>query len=181
MSDWSYISKEDKLMSGCYAAKSRLTLLFGGNTSGTVKLKPPLGHSETPRALENIAKGSLLLCGRVTPNPGLHRPFSRTSFSTTLSQRYGNIAWRRMSHQHSFAAQQCFRPPPIHGWLSFQHKNCASATEYYITHPTYGPGVTVPFKKYYSCHTFCQAAKANDKSEQHFDHFGRTITSPMGL
>ena len=38
MPDRSYISKEEKLMPGYKAAKDRLTLLFGGNTSGHVKL-----------------------------------------------------------------------------------------------------------------------------------------------
>ena len=63
-------------MPGYKAAKHRLTLLFGGNASGDMKLKSLLVyHSENPRALKNIAK------------PGLHRPFSRTGFSATLSQR----------------------------------------------------------------------------------------------
>ena len=60
MPDRSYISKEEKLMPGYNAAKDRLTLLFGGNASGEVKLKPLLvHHSENPRALKNIANGSL--------------------------------------------------------------------------------------------------------------------------
>ena len=42
MPDWSYISKEEKLMPGYKAAKNRLTLLFGGNASSDIKLKPLL-------------------------------------------------------------------------------------------------------------------------------------------
>ena len=60
MPDQSHISKEEKLMPGYKAAKDRLTLLFGGNASGDMKLKPLLVyHSESPKALRNIAKGSL--------------------------------------------------------------------------------------------------------------------------
>ena len=52
MPDQSYISKEEKLVPGYKAAKDMLTLLFGGNASGDMKLKPLLVyHSENPRAL----------------------------------------------------------------------------------------------------------------------------------
>ena len=55
----SYISKEEKVMAACKAAKARLTLLFGVGASGDMKLKPLLVyHSENPRTLKNIAKGS---------------------------------------------------------------------------------------------------------------------------
>lgn len=46
-------------MPGYKAAKDRLALLFGGNASD-IKLRPLLVyHSEKPRALKNIARGSL--------------------------------------------------------------------------------------------------------------------------
>ena len=52
MPDQSYIIKEEKLMPGYKAGKDRLNLLFGGNASGNMKLKPLLVyHSENPRAL----------------------------------------------------------------------------------------------------------------------------------
>ena len=44
MPDQSYISKEEKLMPGYKAAKGKLTLLFGGNASGDMKLKPLLAY-----------------------------------------------------------------------------------------------------------------------------------------
>ena len=138
----------------------------------------PFGEPKSPK---ERSQGSLPFVSKSNPKTWVNRPFSRTSFSTTLSQRYGSIAWRGVSHQHSFAAQQCFRPPPIHGWLSFQHQNSASATEYYITHPTYGPGVIVPFKKYYLRHTFCQAAKASDKSGTTFWLFWKDYNIYSGL
>ena len=75
--------------------------MFGGNASDDMKLKPLLVyHSENPRALKNIAKGSLPVGWSVTPKPGIHRPFPRTGFSITLSQRKRNIAWRRTSQQN---------------------------------------------------------------------------------
>ena len=76
-------------MSGYKTAKYRPTLLFGGNASGDMKLKPLLVyHSENPRTLKHIAKGSLPVVWKSNnPNPELHRPFSRTGFSSTLAQR----------------------------------------------------------------------------------------------
>ena len=50
------------------AAKDRLTLLFGGSASGIVKLKPlSVYHSESPGALKNIVKGSLLVVWKSNP------------------------------------------------------------------------------------------------------------------
>ena len=54
----SYISKEEKLMPGYKAAKDRLTSLFGGNVSSDLKLKLLVYHSENPKAVKNMAKGS---------------------------------------------------------------------------------------------------------------------------
>ena len=48
------------MIPGYKAAKNRPILLFGGNASSDMKLKPLLVyHSENPRALKHIAKGSL--------------------------------------------------------------------------------------------------------------------------
>ena len=64
----SYISKEEKLMPGYKAAKDRLTLLFGGNASGDMKLKPLLvHHSENPRTLQNIGKDSFPVVWKSNP------------------------------------------------------------------------------------------------------------------
>ena len=79
----SYISKKEKLMPPCKAAKARLTLLFGGSSSGDMKRKPlSVYHSENPRALKNKARGSLPIVwkGTVTPKLELQRRFSRTGF-----------------------------------------------------------------------------------------------------
>ena len=55
-------------MPGYKAAKNSLTLLFGDNASSDMKLKPLLVYySENPRALKNIAKGSLLVLWKSNP------------------------------------------------------------------------------------------------------------------
>ena len=54
--------------SGYKPSKDRLTLLYGGNASSNMKLKPLLVyHSENPRVLENIAKGSLPVVWKSDP------------------------------------------------------------------------------------------------------------------
>ena len=52
MPDQSYISKEENLMPGYKASKDRLTLLFGGNASGDMKLKPQFIIQRTQEPLE---------------------------------------------------------------------------------------------------------------------------------
>ena len=96
-------------MPGYKAAKDRLTLLFGGNASRDIKLKPLLVyHSENPTALKNIAKrakhSSLCLCGRITPKPGLHRPFSRTGFPPLYPRGREILLGEGHPIQHYFAA-----------------------------------------------------------------------------
>ncbi|TEA24975.1 hypothetical protein DBR06_SOUSAS31410005, partial [Sousa chinensis] len=66
MPDRTYISKREKLMPGYKAAKDRLTLLFGDIASSN--MRPLLVyHSENPRALKNIAKGSLPVVWKSNP------------------------------------------------------------------------------------------------------------------
>ena len=85
MPDQSHISKEKNFMPGCKAAKDKLTLLFVGNISGNMKVKPLLPyHVENQRALKSLVKDTLLVVGRVTLRPGLHRLFSKTVFFPPL-------------------------------------------------------------------------------------------------
>ena len=66
--DKSYIGKDEKLMPGYKATKDRLTLLFGGNASGNMKLKPLIIYCpENPRILKNIARGSLPVVWKSNP------------------------------------------------------------------------------------------------------------------
>ena len=86
--DQSYISKEEKLMPTYKAAKDRLTLLFGGNTSGDMKLKPLLVyHSENPGALKNIAKGSLPVVWKSNPKAWVTQTILKDWFFHPLSRR----------------------------------------------------------------------------------------------
>ena len=55
-----YLAKKEKSQPGFKVAKDRLTLLFGGNASGDLKLKPMLIYrSENPHALKGYSKHSL--------------------------------------------------------------------------------------------------------------------------
>ncbi|GFV96257.1 tigger transposable element-derived protein 1 [Trichonephila clavipes] len=55
MPNRSYITKNEKSVSGLKPMKDRLTLLLGANASDDMKLKPLLNyHSENPRALKKI-------------------------------------------------------------------------------------------------------------------------------
>ena len=67
------------------AVKDRLTLLFFGYASGDMKLKLQLlSLSFRDPRVKTQPRALFLLCGRVTPKPGLYRSFSKTVFSTTL-------------------------------------------------------------------------------------------------
>ena len=108
MQDQSYISKKEKLMPGYKTAKDRLTLLFGGNTSGDMKLKPLLVyHSENPRALKNIAKGSPpLLWKSKPPNMGYTDHFPGVVFPLLYPRCRKMLLGEGCPIQHSFATQQ---------------------------------------------------------------------------
>ncbi|GFX35356.1 tigger transposable element-derived protein 1 [Trichonephila clavipes] len=55
MPNRTYITKDEKSVRGHRSMKDRLTLLFGANASGDMKLKSLLVyHSENPRALKKI-------------------------------------------------------------------------------------------------------------------------------
>ena len=55
-----YVPEGQKHFSGYKAAKERLTVLLGGNASGSMKLRPLVIHrSENPRAFKNVQKSGL--------------------------------------------------------------------------------------------------------------------------
>ena len=153
----SYISKKEKLMPPCKAAKARLTLLFGGSSSGDMKRKPLLVyHSENPRALKNIAKGSPpLLWKSKPPNMGYTDHFPGVVFPLLYPRCRKMLLGEGCPIQHSFAAQQFYGLPPIHGQLSFQHQSSdLSASTTFFIQPM-DQGVIVTFKKYCLHYSFC--------------------------
>ena len=68
--------------------------------------------------------------------------------------------------QHSFAAQQCSKPTPIHGRLSSQHQSTVvhmPLNTISLIQPM-NQRVIATYKKYYLHHTFRQAVKVSDES-----------------
>jgi hypothetical protein len=64
-----FIALEECYAPAFKAAKGRLTLLLGGNVSGTFRLKPMLVyHSETPCAMKGIVKTQLPVFWRSNKN-----------------------------------------------------------------------------------------------------------------
>ena len=106
-----------------------------------MKLKPlVVYHSENPRALKNIAKGSSpLLWKSKPPNMGYTGRFPGVVFPLLYPRCRKILLGEGCPIQHSFAAQQCPGPPPIDGQLSSQHQSSASTTEYYHAYSTNGP------------------------------------------
>nr|XP_023648729.1 tigger transposable element-derived protein 1-like isoform X2 [Paramormyrops kingsleyae] len=70
-----YISKQENTAPGYKASNDRLTLLLGGNASGTCKLKPLLGYPcENPRALKGVSKATLPVHYRSNSNAWITVP-----------------------------------------------------------------------------------------------------------
>ena len=137
--------------------------MFGGNVSGDMKLKSLLVyHSENPRALKNIAKGSLPVVWKSNPKVTGH--FPGLVFPPLYPRGRETLLGEGHPIQRFSAARQCSGPPPIHARLASQLQNSASATEYYIALQPVDQGVTPTFKKYYLRHTFHQRVKASEKS-----------------
>ncbi|XP_027716076.1 tigger transposable element-derived protein 1-like [Vombatus ursinus] len=68
-----YIPKAEKHAQGYKASKDRLTVMFGANASGDLKLKPVVVYrSDNPRALKGIVKASL----------GVHYRYSKKGWMT---------------------------------------------------------------------------------------------------
>ena len=134
MPDWSYISKEENLMPGYKAAKDRLALLFGGNASSIMKLKPLLVYDQKTQEPEKHSCTSLFL---LTPKPALYRPFSRTGFLHHFILEVEKYCLEKDIPLNILLPLDNVWGAPIHGWLSSQGLSSTSAKKYYITHPTY--------------------------------------------
>ena len=123
-------------MPGYKAAKDRLTLLFGGNASGDMKLKPLLVyHSESPKALRNIAKGSLPVVWKSNPKAWV----TQAIFQDWFFHHFIPEVEIYCLEKDIFCCSTVLWATSIHGRLLSQHQSTVSATECYIAHPTYGP------------------------------------------
>ena len=142
--------------------------MFGDNVSGDLKLNPLLFyHSENPRVLKNIAKSSLPIVWKGKPKAWVtHVIFQDWFFHIFIpeTEKKKNIACTKHPIQYSFLARENSRPAPINRWLSSQCQSSASATEYYIVHPTYGLGNYSGFQEILFISHFFQAVDASDKS-----------------
>ena len=96
------------------AAKDRLTLLFGGNASGDMKLKPLLVyHSENPRALKNITKGFLPVVWKSDPKAWVTQAIFHDCFFHHFILKVEKYCLeRRMSHSTFFCCSTMLRATP---------------------------------------------------------------------
>ena len=122
--------KEEKLMPGYKAAKDRLTLLFGGNASGDMKLKPLLVyHSENPRALKNIPNCSLPVVWKSNPKAWVTQAiFQDWFFHQFILEVEKYCLEKDVPFNILLLLDGVPGHPPIHGQLSFQRQSSASAT-----------------------------------------------------
>ena len=166
MPDRSYIRKEEMLMPGYNSAKDRLTLLFGGNASDDMKLKPLLVyHSENPRALKNIAKGSLPVMWKSNPKAGVTQAiFPDWFFHHFIPEVEKYCLKKDILFKILLLLDSALGHPPFmddfHPNVKVMHlpPNTTSLIQ------PMDQGVIETFKKYYSHHTFHQAVKASDES-----------------
>ncbi|XP_057390086.1 tigger transposable element-derived protein 1-like isoform X2 [Balaenoptera acutorostrata] len=166
MPDRSYISKEEKLMPGYKASKDRLTLLFGGNASGDMKLKPLLVyHSENPRALKNIAKGSLPVVWKSNPKAWVTQAiFQDWFFHHFIPEVEKYCLEKEVPFNILLLLDNAPGHPPF---MDDFHPNVKVVHLPLNTTALIQPmdqGVIATFKKYYLRHTFRQAVKASDES-----------------
>ncbi|XP_066875983.1 tigger transposable element-derived protein 1-like isoform X3 [Kogia breviceps] len=166
MPDRSYISKEEKLMPGYKASKDRLTLLFGGNASGDMKLKPLLVyHSENPRALKNIAKGSLPVVWKSNPKAWVTQAiFQDWFFHHFIPEVEKYCLEKDVPFNILLLLDNAPGHPPF---MDDFHPNVKVVHLPLNTTALIQPmdqGVIATFKKYYLRHTFRQAVKASDES-----------------
>ncbi|XP_044275311.1 tigger transposable element-derived protein 1-like [Varanus komodoensis] len=166
MPDRSYISKEEKLTPGYKATKDRLTLLFGGNASGDKKLKPLLVyHSENPRALKNITKGSLPVVWRSYPKAWV----TQTIFQDWFFHHFiPEVEKYCLEKDIPFNILLLLDSAPGHPpFMDDFHPNIKVVPLPPNTTSLIQPmdqGVIATFKKYYLRHTFRQAVQASDES-----------------
>ena len=153
-------------MPGYKAAKDRLTLLFGGNASGGMKLKSLLVYySETPRALKNIDKGSLPVVWKGNPKAWVTQAiFQDWFFNYFIPEVEKYFLEKGIPFNSLLLLDNALGHLPFMGDF---HPNVKVVHLPPNTTSLIQPmdqGVIATFKKYYLCHTFHQAVKASDES-----------------
>ena len=153
-------------MPGYKAAKGRLTLLFGGSASGDTKLKPLLVyHSENPRAFKNIAKVSLPIVWKSNPKAWV----TQAIFQDWIFHHFiPEVEKYCLEKDVPFSILLLLDSAPGHSsFMDDFHSNVKVVhlppNTALLIHPM-DQGVIVTSKKYYLCHTFCQAVKASGES-----------------
>ncbi|KAB0376127.1 hypothetical protein FD755_012770 [Muntiacus reevesi] len=150
--DRSYIGKDEKLMPGYKAAKDRLTLLFGGNASGNMKFNPLLiYHPENPRTLKNIAKGSLPVVWKGNPKAW--------AVVQSLSPVCLFFLEKDIPFNNLLLLNNTLGHPPFMDNFHLNIKVVHLPQNTMSLIKPINEGVIMTFKKYYLCHTFCQAVK----------------------
>ena len=153
-------------MGGYEAAKDRVNQLFGGSTSGNVKLKPVLVyHSENPRTLKNIAMGYFPIVWESNPKDSVTQAIFQDWFFHHFIPEIEKYCLEQNILFNILLLLDNAQATLIHGRLSSQCESSASDIKYCVAHPTYGPGsyTAETFKVYYICQTFHQAVKATDE------------------
>ena len=166
-------------MPGYKAAEDRLTLLFGGNASGDMKLKLlVIYHSKNPRALTNIAKGSLSLVWKSNSKAwGTQAIFQDWFFHHFTLEVEKYCLEKDVPFNIVFLLNSAPDHPPFMDDFHPNVKVVHLPSNTTLLIQTMDQGVVATFKKYYLRHTFCQAIKASDESGTTCDSFGRAVTS----
>ena len=141
-------------------------MLFGGNASGDMKLKPLLVyHSENPRALKNIAKCSLPVVWKSNPKAWITQAIFQNWFFHHFILEVEEYC---LEKDVPFNILLLLYSAPGHPtFVDNFHPNVKVVHLPLNTNSLIQPmdqGVTATFKKYYLRHTFCQAVKASDES-----------------
>ena len=131
-----------------------------------MKLKPLLVyHSENPRALKNIAKGSLPVVWKSNPKAWV----TQTIFQDWFFHHFIlEVEKYCLEKDIPFNSLLLFDNVPGHlPFMDDLHPNVKVV--HLLSNTTLliqlmDQGVIVTFKKYYLCHTICQAVKASDKT-----------------
>ena len=153
-------------MAGYRAAKDTLTLLSGGNASGDMKLKPPLVyHSENPRALKNIAKGSLPVVWKSNPKARVTQAiFQDWFFHHFIPEVEKYCLEKDVPFNILLLLDNAPDHPPFMNDFHPNIKVVQLPPSTMSLIQLMDQGVTATFKKYYLRYTFSQAVKVTDES-----------------